>query len=316
MAISSYPQGFRGGALIKELPFFDMVAGDVYWVDSGNGSSTNAGTFSRPLATLDQAINKCTANNGDRIYLYPGHSEAISAAAGAVFDVAGITVVGMGHARDMSQIRFTTATTADINIDSPSTRFINVRFTAAFADVAVAIDVAAGAHGTEFHNCLFDEEIATENYVVVINIADGADDFHFMNCIYDASDASNDKVLEFAGTHENVKIVGNIFKHKTAQGTTVHFITSATDMFNCTIIDNAFATESTVTELAFIFFDGLDNTGWAIWNVLQAADAGGTGANAIAGFDVTGLFCKYNGVQLDGADARNVETFLTVENFI
>ncbi|KKL53990.1 hypothetical protein LCGC14_2269920, partial [marine sediment metagenome] len=32
MSISTYPQGFRGGAAIKNVPLHDQIDGRVYWV--------------------------------------------------------------------------------------------------------------------------------------------------------------------------------------------------------------------------------------------------------------------------------------------
>lgn len=313
MAISNYPSGFRGGALIKEVPLFDAIAGNVYWVDSGTGGAGNPGTFNKPLNNLDNAINKCTANNGDYIFLKPGHTEAITAAGGAVFDTAGITVVGIGSGTDQPQIRFTTAAGADIDITAANTRFFNVRFTAAFADVTAAIDVGASAHNLEFHDCLIDEEEAGENYVVFCNIADGADGLKMYNCRYIGNDASNDHCLEFAGTHENVEIVGNRFIHETAQTATVAIIESATQMVNCLIAHNYFHSESSAVAAAFVVLTGTTNNGWAHNNMLSSVDTDATAANFAAAFDVTGLGAFENYAVAD-TDGLAVNSFLTAED--
>ena len=74
--------------------------GNSYFVDSAasNASDSNSGTsWSQPLATLDAANNKCTANNGDIIYVSEGHSESwTTTGAKVVLDTAGVTVVGLG----------------------------------------------------------------------------------------------------------------------------------------------------------------------------------------------------------------------------
>src|SRR3990167_8953647 len=95
-ALSSYPNGFGGGVLDRVLPLATIFGGNIYWVNSNTGANTGKGTRERPFATLDYAIGRCTANNGDIIMVMPNHAETITGAGGLTFDVAGITVIGMG----------------------------------------------------------------------------------------------------------------------------------------------------------------------------------------------------------------------------
>lgn len=73
--------------------------GNQFFVDSGIGSDAYDGkSWSKPLATLDAAIGKCTANNGDVIWIAPGHAESWTTTGTKVtFDVAGVTVIGYGE---------------------------------------------------------------------------------------------------------------------------------------------------------------------------------------------------------------------------
>jgi len=84
--------------------------GSIFFVNSNasNANDSNSGkSWSSPLATLDGAINKCTANNGDMILLAPGHSETYSTTgAKAIFDVAGITVVSVGKGDNRATFNF------------------------------------------------------------------------------------------------------------------------------------------------------------------------------------------------------------------
>ena len=97
MPISNYPNGFSQGVSILGMPVLNSYAGSVFWVNSSGGSDGNKGTRERPFGTLDYAIGKCTANKGDIILVAPNHAETITGASGITFDVAGITVVGMGN---------------------------------------------------------------------------------------------------------------------------------------------------------------------------------------------------------------------------
>ena len=95
MAITNYPNGFANGVSIRGLPILNAYGGNVYWVDSGAGADTGKGTENSPFATLDYAIGRCTANNGDIIMVKAGHAETLTT--GVAFDIAGITVVGLGN---------------------------------------------------------------------------------------------------------------------------------------------------------------------------------------------------------------------------
>ena len=84
------------------------TTGDVYFVHSSTGNANNTGlTPSDALATIDGAINKCTASQGDIIIVMPGHAENIAAATSLVVDVAGISIIGLGRGRNRPVLSFT-----------------------------------------------------------------------------------------------------------------------------------------------------------------------------------------------------------------
>lgn len=75
--------------------------GNIFFVDSGETvNGANAVGFGRspdaPFLTLDYAVAFCTANNGDVIYVMPGHAESLTADSAVDLDVAGIKVIGLG----------------------------------------------------------------------------------------------------------------------------------------------------------------------------------------------------------------------------
>lgn len=309
MPRTNYPNGFSQGVTLRNVPI-EVTAGNVFWVDSNAGGDGNKGTYDRPFATLDYAIGRCAANNGDIIYLKPGHSESVSSAGAIACDVAGITIVGTGFGPDQAQFTFDTAATADIDVTGDGTRFINVRFTAGFADVAAAIDI--GASDVEFHSCRFDESATDLNYVVVMNVADGEDRLWVNDCDYVGNDASNDHFIEMAGTHDGVKITGNRMFHLTAQTATVAMIESATAQNNILIADNVFHSESAAVAAAFVVLTGTANTGLAVRNYMSHVDADATAANSVAAFDVTGCGSFENKIAATG-DIYGVE-FATAED--
>lgn len=95
LGLSNSPSAF-----LARLGIFST--GTIFYVDSGStfaaDASTNAGDDpSSPFATIDYAIGRCTANNGDVILVMPGHAETVSGAAGINFDLAGVTCIGLGE---------------------------------------------------------------------------------------------------------------------------------------------------------------------------------------------------------------------------
>jgi hypothetical protein len=209
MPISNYPNGFANGVSIRGVPLLNTYAGNVFWVDSVDGSNGNKGTFERPFATIDYAVGRCTANNGDIIMVKPGHTETISAAGGLDLDVAGITIIGLGEGSDQPVVALDTATTADVDIDAANVTVENIHFTSGFADIAVCIDV--NADDFTIRGCRFTENADNENFLVCVQdaAANGSDRITIENCIAIQDDASNTHFVNFAGTGTGHRVVGN-----------------------------------------------------------------------------------------------------------
>lgn len=140
---TNFPGGFAGGVTMMGLPVLNTHWGNVFWVDSGTGSNGNKGTQARPFATIDYAVGRCTANNGDMIMVAAGHVETVIAAAGLDLDVAGISIIGMGNGSDRPTINFTTATTADMDVGAANILMYNILFLGGIDALAGPIDVNA-----------------------------------------------------------------------------------------------------------------------------------------------------------------------------
>jgi hypothetical protein len=125
------------------MPLLSAYPGKVFWVDSVNGGNGNKGTFDRPFSTVDYAVGQCTASRGDIIVCKAGHVETVIAAAGLDLDVAGICLLGLGTGSLRPTINFTTATTADMDVDAANISIINFLFTGGVDALAGPIDVNA-----------------------------------------------------------------------------------------------------------------------------------------------------------------------------
>jgi hypothetical protein len=172
MTISHYPHGFSHGVSIRGLPILNTYGGNIFWVNSAIGSDSYKGTRERPFATLDYAIGRCAANNGDIIILAPNHNEALTGVAAVAFDVAGITIMGLGLGRQRPLISLESATTT-FAVTAADTIIIGVEFQAGAADVVTCFDTdAAGFH---LVGCRFSDAAVNENFLAVITSGSATD---------------------------------------------------------------------------------------------------------------------------------------------
>lgn len=146
MPLTNFPQGVSSfGVPTVGFGSF-MPFGKVLFVQSVHSlaANTNNGeNRERPLSTLQRAIDLSLANAGDVIIVGPGHVETITAAAGLVVNKAGLTILGMGSGSRRPTINFTTATTADFDIDAADLLMQNFLFTGGIDALAAPIDINA-----------------------------------------------------------------------------------------------------------------------------------------------------------------------------
>ncbi|MFZ3132768.1 MAG: hypothetical protein WA125_17105 [Desulfosporosinus sp.] len=125
----------------------EKYPGNIWFVDSGCATGADSEGYGQgpdaTFLTIDYAVGNCTANNGDLIVVMPGHTEAITAAAGLDLDVAGITIVFLGNGSNRGTVQFGTAVTADMDVDAANITLVNPRFVAAIDALTGPIDVNA-----------------------------------------------------------------------------------------------------------------------------------------------------------------------------
>ena len=187
--------------------------GAIWFVDSGHAAASDAAGFGRtpdaPFATIDYAVGKCTASQGDVVYVMPGHAEVVSAAAGLALDVIGISIVGLGNGSLQPTVTLDTANTADVDVDAAAITVENIHFVANFADIAAAIDV--NADDFTLRNCRFSEAATNMNAKIWVQDAagTGSDRITIEGCRALALDAANTHFVNFAGTGDGHRIIGN-----------------------------------------------------------------------------------------------------------
>ena len=136
--MSNYPNGFKDGVTINNVPLTLTNPGEVFFVSNADVlldknqsvagvDQAGGGTFQRPFRTLDFAINQCTASRGDVIIIKPGHAETYSDATSLNLDIAGVAVVGMGSGSLRPTFTLDTANTATIPVSADNISFSNCK---------------------------------------------------------------------------------------------------------------------------------------------------------------------------------------------
>lgn len=255
-----------------------MTTGNIFFVDSGSG--TDGSGYGRnpdaPVATIDYAVGLCTANNGDYIYVMPGHAETVSAAGGLDLDVAGITIVGLGRGTDQPTVTLDTAITADVDIDAANVTVENIHFIAGFADITAAIDV--NADDFTLRNCRLTGDNAGLNALIWVQDASGttSDRITIENCYVNDVDTNNTHFVNFAGTGDGHIIRNNILLGD--WGTMA--IGGAGVVTNCVCVDNVIYNEASDSDACINF--AATATGICMRNLCGGAAAQANGVTATA----------------------------------
>lgn len=180
MGLTNFPNGVTsfGVPVLGSGPVF--TTGNVFFVDSGTGSDVGSSgkTPDNPFATLDYAIGKCTATNGDHIIVMPGHAETTTAIAA---DVAGITIVGIGHGRARPTFTATTAASDLIDVTAANISIKNIRLVGAASGTTGLLHIAAAATDFACEGCSL-EQAATP--LIAVRIKQSADRFRFSDCLF------------------------------------------------------------------------------------------------------------------------------------
>lgn len=233
--LSNYPGGFPGGVSILGMPVLNTYTGNVFWVNNSStgpgGSDSGKGTRGRPFATLNYAITRCAANNGDLILVGPGHAETLSAAAGIACGVAGITIMGLGTGRGRPTISLGTLTTTTITVTAANVTWSNMRFLSTLADVVTVFNVTAA--GFTLANSL---------------VGDSAVDLNVLSAVKATSTSD--------GNANGVVLVNNRFLSQDAA--TLGFFIHAADILDATIEDNVIVSEGTGLATIFTSATGKD----------------------------------------------------------
>lgn len=205
MTLTAFPQGISSFGMPVLGSSGIMTTGNVFFVDSGAASAADGNAMTdpkKPGATIDAAIGRCTASNGDLIIVMPGHAETISGAGGITADVAGVSIVGLGNGADRPTISFT-ATTSTYVVSAASHMLQNVLCTGDVDAVVTMFSISAA-------DCSFldvETRDVTGQMVSTITTATGADRLLIDRYVHrGAAAAGGANCIELVGADDGVTI--------------------------------------------------------------------------------------------------------------
>lgn len=221
----------------------------VLFVDSGHasGSDGNPGTDpNAPLLTLDAAIGLCAANNGDHIFVMPGHAET-SISSAITMDVAGVTLWGWGYGRSKPAFTVAAAVTDLITVTAANCHIHNVRLIGTTASATALINIAAAdllMTGIDFE--------PAETPLATITVASGGHRFHLKDFRVRSSANGPDFFMDFESSASDNWIVEDGFINFMTNGLDLAVFRANADTTSGGIIRNVIAIG---LDAAALFFD-------------------------------------------------------------
>lgn len=165
-------------SVLQGLYLFPGVVGNLFYVSSVTGSSSGPGvTPENAFATIAQAVDAATANNGDVIVLMHDHAENIGAS-GLALSKAGLDIVGMGRGSKKPTLTWT-ATNSVLTISAANVSLRNIRCTAGIDEVVSMILVSAA--NAKLDAVDFFETSSYQAIQFLLTTA-AADDLEICNC--------------------------------------------------------------------------------------------------------------------------------------
>jgi hypothetical protein len=219
MSYTDYPNGitsFGAPVLPADMP---LIAGNVFFVGStasakwvAGSDDPSCGTIKKPFATIDYAIGKCTASQGDVIYVLPGHTETIAAAGGITCDVVGVSIIGLGNGNLRPTITWS-ATASSWLVTAANVTIKNIITT-------ISVDEVVSMFGVSAAGCTLDKvdfkeygaKGATGQAIQFLLTTAGASELTVCNCYHKQQTAAvaNQVWIDLVGT-TNTKIINNTF---------------------------------------------------------------------------------------------------------
>ena len=193
-----------------------VSTGDRYFVGSTVSAASDAATHGlspdMPFATLDYAVGRCTASQGDIVYVMPSHAETVATAAALDFDVAGIKVVGLGWGNTRPTVQLS-ANLSTVEFNADDMWIENIIFEGTFTNgVAVGLDIKTGCDDLYIKDCVIRGTLSTKELLIGVSIEATNDGITFDGCyFYDVAGGSSTVAILTEGAFSNLTIKNSRF---------------------------------------------------------------------------------------------------------
>lgn len=273
---SEFPHGFQSGVAIRGMPLLNSYPSKVLWVDSGASANSN-GTFNRPFATLASAIASCDSAKGNLIMIKAGHAETLTTATQLAFNVAGITIIGLGTGRNRPTFTMGTIAGCTIAVSAANVAIQNCRFVAAFLDI-VTVFTLTTAPGFIVDSCAFLDGTSV-NFITIVTttVAVVADGLVFTNNrISSLGTTAATTVIKIAGTHDEAIINDNFYVGGVVNNTAALLAHGALVVTNLEMSRNkVYRLTDTASGAILITTSATTNSGMVSDNYIKCSDAAG-----------------------------------------
>lgn len=256
-----------------------VTSGSYFFVSSVAGNSGNTGRSPQaPLATVQQAIDKCTASAGDVVVLLPGHAETVTSTSLSL-NKAGVQVVALGVGALRATFTFGAAA-ATINVTRANVQVSNCRFVANFADVASAFTLGTTATGFKLRESEFLDTSSILNFLVCVTTSatdNSADGLEFTNNYVYSLAATTGAVISILSNTLRLNVSNNIVD-KAATNDAGQLITLSSKIVGgVRIINNILTVVGAAGTTVGILFTGSGTTssGICAYNLVSSLDTTG-----------------------------------------
>jgi len=302
--ITNFPQGFTSGMNVRGMPLLQMQPGNVFWVNNSTvlnaqaavGSDNNRGTYQRPFATLQYAINSCTAGRGDIIFVGAGHAETISSATALLFNKSGVAIVGLGGGSLRPTFTLDTANTATIAVSAANVSIQNCVFTANFLTVASCFTLST-ATNFAVQNCEFKDTGAALNFANVVKstgAANTVDGLTFTDNFYGSIGTTFNTTILTANDINGLQMHRNTILSINTTDLATLVIVSAGVLTNGNINDNSTKRKNTTSTVALVSVGGTTSSVILLRNFASVLDTA-TNANWTVTTGLVGAGNSYSG---------------------
>jgi len=251
-----------------------LNTGNRWFVDSGSANAGNAAgkgmSPSAPFSSLTYAFSsdRVQANNGDIVYVMPGHAEAVASDGALTIDIAGVEVWGLGRGDNRPLITISTAAAAAALITGAGTIMHGFRWSIAIdaatdpiqisgaggdfydweiieASACEALDllsVSTGGTRTKIHDMVIKGRNTTDGDALNAIHLDGCDDVEIYNIHAYNGDWKEGVIFNQGDEVLDIKIHDCILQTKATEDLSIVLDTNATgEIYNlkCILFENA-----------------------------------------------------------------------------